>query len=349
MVGVFQPPNGGNYDIVFDLTGEGLLGHDLPNQLLLEKTSKLAGLLAEFAAERQVKAYVRDTPPFWMTKPNGNVANDETELSKKSEIDTPRAYYFYEAERAAANVEGLPLAILRSAKIYGPHQYFGALPHKIALGEVYVHIKEPMRLLWTGEIRRHALHSRDWCRAAWAAALWTAQRSRSDANQEAGVTLTYVAPSDKRKIPEADNGTAVQTVCAKSKSPVAPVFNLADNDDLTHERIMAVISNVFGIETGFTNPLINAWARLNLTSVVDDANDKHAEAMLEIAAQQNPPLTYTPLTCYLGVEDLAPRAVALDSSKAQKVLGWTPQEHFDEESVRELIESFRKAGAWVRR
>lgn len=78
----------------------------MPAQLLLERTTKLAGMLAAEAARRGVKAYVRDTPPFWKSKMDEGLIRESTNPTQRSIPKGPRSYFWYEAERAVANVEG---------------------------------------------------------------------------------------------------------------------------------------------------------------------------------------------------------------------------------------------------
>jgi hypothetical protein len=88
-------------------------------------------------------------------------------------------------------------------------------------------------MLWSADIKLHTLHTRDWCQAAWSAAMWCASRSREEANTEAGVSLPRILPKDKAKygdtIPEAD----LERCCPRKKIPKAPVFNVVDDSNTT--------------------------------------------------------------------------------------------------------------------
>ena len=100
---------------------------------------------------------------------------------------------------------------------------------RIALGEVYRHLNEPLKMLWSADLKVNTLHVRDWCRGAWAAALWCLERSRSQANEEAGEVLPRISPKDKSKFGEISVEEDVVGCCPRSKDPRAPVFNLVDN------------------------------------------------------------------------------------------------------------------------
>lgn len=75
-----------------------------PANVLLERTTKLAGLLASEAKANGARAYIRDTPPFWTSKPDEGAAK-EGDVAKRSLPKDPRAYFYYEAERAVANID----------------------------------------------------------------------------------------------------------------------------------------------------------------------------------------------------------------------------------------------------
>lgn len=77
---------------------------DIPSQLLIERTTKLAGLLASEAEKRKVKAYIRDTPPFWTSK-SDEKPGKESDMASRTVPRGVRAYFYYEAERAVANHE----------------------------------------------------------------------------------------------------------------------------------------------------------------------------------------------------------------------------------------------------
>lgn len=56
---------------------------------------------------------------------------------------------------------------------------------------------------------------------------------------------------------------------------------------------------------------------------------------------------YTPLTAYIDPELLTNRAVALDGTKAQKVLGWKPSHPFNLEEARKVRDEFAETKTWL--
>lgn len=261
---IYDHPEGGSYDVVFDFTGEGIGQPDVPEELLLERTAKLARSIASESARRKVKAHIRDTVAFLTVDANAPPVKESDAVKPKS----ARAYWWYEAERAAASVPDLPLAITRSAEVVGPFVFYGAIPSRYALGKLYHHLNEPMKLLWGPELRIHTIHIDDWCPAAWKLVQWVASRSRSEADQLAGESLAPVRMKDKLQATLRDK--VGPECCPRSETPRAPVFNLVDDTDLNQGKLLRMIGEAFQIETGFVNALVNAWARVDLAGIADD-------------------------------------------------------------------------------
>ncbi|UZJ57494.1 hypothetical protein CBS101457_006814 [Exobasidium rhododendri] len=343
---IFDLPDDEVFHAVFDLTGEGIIGSDVSSQLMLERTTKLAGLLASEAKKHKVRAYIRDTPCFWTCKPDEGPWK-ESGISTRSLPKGVRFYFFYEAERAVAAVDDLPLVLLRSAAIYGPFQHHGYINPRLALGDIYRHLQEPMKMLWSADLKVNTLHSVDWCKAAWLSAQWCMKRSRAEANKEAGEDLPKIDANGKIKNGDFNVDQDFERCCPRRDTPKAPVFNVVDDGDTDQGKLLDVVSKVFGIETGFTNMAINMWAKFNLDSVVEDMNEKHAEAMNTLLTQADPPITNSPLTCFLHPEDLAQRSISLNGAKIKKVLGWQPKESFCKATIEGIIESFKESDSWV--
>ena len=51
------------------------------------------------------------------------------------------------------------------------------------------------------------------------------------------------------------------------------LFNVVDKGATSQGVMAAIIKQIFGIETGFQNALVNTFARMNLEHVVDDVNE----------------------------------------------------------------------------
>lgn len=338
---VYDHPEGGSYDVVFDFTGEGIGQPDVPEELLLERTAKLARSIASVSLRRGVKAHIRDTVAF-------NTLDANAPPAKESDIVKPnaaRAYWWYEAERAVASIRDLPLAITRSAEVVGPFVFYGSIPSRYALGKVYNYLGEPMKLLWGPDLRINTIHIDDWCPAAWKLVQWVSSRSRSEADQLAGEDLPPVRIKDK--IQDSLREKVGSDCCPRSETPRAPVFNLVDDTDLNQGKLLQMIGEAFKIETGFTNAVINAYARINLGGVADDINEKHARAIGEIVEKTG--IDDVALKGWIDTELLANRSLALSNEKIKKVVGWTPQVELNRERLDEILDRLREINQFPKR
>ena len=338
---VYDHPQGGSYDVVFDFTGEGIGQQDFPEALLLERTAKLARSIAAESLRRNVKAHIRDTVAFLTVEPNAPPVK-ESDVIKPN---CPRAYWWYEAERAAASVADLPLAITRSAEVVGPFLFHASVASRYALGKIYKDIGEPLKFLWGPDLRIHTIHVDDWCPAAWKIVEWLASHSRSEANQLAGENLPPVRIKDK--IQDTFRENVGSDCCPRTETPRAPVFNLVDDTDLNQGKLLKMIAETFGIETGFVNALINAWARLNLASVVEESNEKHATCINQLAKQFG--VIECPLNSWVDKDLLANRSLALDNAKIQRVLGWSPKVQVDRTRLDEILDKLRELNQFPQR
>ncbi|GAK63076.1 NAD-P-binding protein [Moesziomyces antarcticus] len=331
---VYDHPDGDSYDVVFDFTGEGVGQADVPEELLIERTAKLAHSIAAESLRRNVKAHIRDTVAFLTIDPSSPPATEADVVKPK----TPRAYWWYEAERAAASVPGLPLAITRSAEVVGPYVFHASIPSRYALGRVYAHLNETYKLLWGPDLRVHTIHVDDWCPAAWKLVEFISSRSRAEADEQAGEALPPVRMKDKLQDSLREN--VGEECCPRTLTPRAPVFNLVDDTDLTQGKLLRMIGEAFGIQTGFTNAVINAWARVDLASIVDDINEKHANAVAEIVQQTG--IEDVALKGWIDTEMLANRSLALSNAKAKRVLQWQPKVQVNRQRLDEILDRIRE-------
>lgn len=329
----YDHPNGNSYDMVFDFTGEGVGHPELPEELLMERTAKLAGSIAAESARRRVKSHIRDTITFLTVDVNAAPIKESDVVKPK----TARAYWWYEAERAAASVPDLPLAITRSAEVVGPFVLYGSMPARFAFGFLYRHLKEPLKFLWGPDLRLHTIHVQDWCPAMWAIASWTASRSRSSADDLAGESLPPVRMKDKLQDTLREKVTS--SCCSRTETPRAPLFHLVDDTDFDQGKLVNIIREAYGIEAGFVNPLVNAWARMNLQSVAEDINEKHIHAIEAIVKETG--IQDVALSGWLDTELLANQSIALDGAKTKRVLGREPKVKVDRQRLEEVLDALR--------
>eukprot|EP00834_Sanchytrium_tribonematis_P000436 NODE_8_length_66115_cov_0.981823.p21 type:complete len:306 gc:universal NODE_8_length_66115_cov_0.981823:46431-47348(+) len=65
------------------------------------------------------------------------------------------------------------------------------------------------------------------------------------------------------------------------------IYNLADKSNSTQETINALLQNIFGIKTSFVGSVASQFAKLNLTTVVQDVNEKHMAPWSELLKKED--------------------------------------------------------------
>lgn len=202
------------------------------------RSLQLSVITGKEAAKRGVKAYVECS--------TGQVYNSnktpQKESDKTSKPHTKQAKWKLAAEEELGKIAGLNLVILRLPHVYGPYnaQWLGT---QLAMARLYQERnkdgdgKETLKYLWSSDMRTNTLHVDDAARALWAAATWRSKQG------------------------------------SKTGGGGATVFNVVDKGNTTQGVMAGIIKEVFGIDTGFQNALVNTFARLNLEHVVDDVND----------------------------------------------------------------------------
>jgi nucleoside-diphosphate-sugar epimerase len=273
------------FDYVFNCGGESRFSQE--DEVYKLRILTLGQILGREAARRNVRAFVEVS--------TGTVYNPSSkpvpESGKTSKPHTRLAKWKLAAEEELEKIPGLRLVVLRFPNIYGP--YGGAwLTTQLALARVYQsrEPRETMKWLWSGDLRVNTLHVEDAARAAWTAADWRATHD----NLPSG-------PSSSRII-----------------------FNVVDHGNTTQGNMADIISEVFGIETGFQNTLINTFARLNLEHVVDDVNDDTLDdwADLQEAAGLKGSKGAGLLSPFMEKEMLRDADLCLDGALFEEVTGW---------------------------
>ena len=160
---------------------------------------------------------------------------------------------------------------------------------QLALARVYQsrEPKETLKWLWSSDLRTNTLHVEDGVRAMWAAAEWRAINDR---------------------IPNAANERIV--------------FNVVDKGATTQGMMAAIIRQIFGIETGFQNAIVNTFAKLNLEHVVDDVNDDTLDDWADLQEASGIKDNGGPLSPFMEKELLRDADLSLDGSRFETVLGF---------------------------
>jgi len=139
------------------------------------------------------------------------------------------------------------------------------------------------------------------------------------------------------------NTVHVRDVCSalwviSQKAQVGSVWNLADKNDTTQEKINKLLEPIFGIKTGFFGSLISNAAKLKLKAVTEEINDKHLKPWSDLCKQEG--IVNTPLTPYIDQELLYNNSLSVDGSGVES-LGFTYKyPNVTEELVREQIKYY---------
>lgn len=111
-------------------------------------------------------------------------------------------------------------------------------------------------------------------------------------------------------------------------------------------KLLDMIGEAFQVETGFVNALVNTYARLNLSGVVNDVNEKHARAIEEITKETG--IRDCPLSGWIDTDLLANRSLAFDNTKIKRVLGWSPKIQVDRSRLDEILDKLRALNQFPR-
>ncbi|OTA69271.1 NAD(P)-binding protein [Hypoxylon sp. EC38] len=259
------------------------------------------------AAKRKVRCFV-ELSTGMVYKPNSSPSKEGDKLKPWSKI----AVFKLQAEEELAKIEGLNLVIVRLPHVYGPYasQWVATA---LCMARVYQALGEEMKFLWTKDLRTNTAHIDDVTRALWAIATW----------YDAG----------KANWDEKSMGST-------------PIFNVVDKGSTSQGVVADIISQVFGIQTGFQGQLLSNLARLNMDSVVDDVNDDVLGPWADLLAEAG--ITRPgPLTPFMEKELLKDTDLSMDGSRLETVLGFQYQKPvITKELVEEVIESYKRMKWW---
>ncbi|EDO44998.1 predicted protein [Nematostella vectensis] len=143
------------------------------------------------------------------------------------------------------------------------------------------------------------------------------------------------------------NTVHVEDVCRAlwhltSHGESGDIFNLADKADSTQGSITELVCQIFGIDYDYFGTVLSNMARLNMTSTVEDSNDKHLAPWSEACNKDK--IQATPLSPYLDQELLYDKHLSIDGSKIES-LGFTykcPQPTV--ESLKQVVEDYIVTG-----
>ncbi|KAG1730614.1 hypothetical protein EDB19DRAFT_1740297 [Suillus lakei] len=327
----FDPPSGkAPYSYVFDLTGE--VSHDRSEVIAIKLTFTVARII--------VNAYVRLQQPVYETSDKG--PHDEKEDVKPVR---PLDVWWHETLRMLASIDGVlfltwyPAFLLSSCEL----DLYMALTSNalvITVASIYGYMNKPMKTPWgPGKDGVNTVHIDDVSGGLWACAKWMASLGRQQANIAAGEKIYF--HNDKSKVKD------IEGACTSDAQPIAPVFNLVDDSEMTMAKGGSMITEFFGTTFEFYSFFENALAKLKLDDVVEEINEHHVGTWTEMLQTSNPPIVQTPLNAYMDQWALSRRKLSYNNSKIKKVIGYKlirPQ--FTHDVLREVVDKWEAEGSW---
>ncbi|KAG0742487.1 hypothetical protein G6F26_006919 [Rhizopus arrhizus] len=256
-------------------------------------------------AKEAAKQNVKVFVQFSTAEVYDHKSGPSTEMSKIKPWTT-MAKYKHKAEEELKSIEGLNLLIIRPAIVYGPGALSGLTP-RLVIGRVYKYLNEEMKFLWSKDLKLNTVHVRDVSNASWLLAKWYVD------NHEQGTDV--------------------------------PIFNLADKQDTDQETISQRIQSIFNIGTGYHNHAFSILAKLDLTAVVEEINEKHLAPWTKIIEENR--IKSTPLSPFLDQELLYNHSLSIDGSKIEDETGFSYQiPYLTDENLIEIIDEFKALNIW---
>ncbi|KAI8366114.1 uncharacterized protein BYT42DRAFT_505161 [Radiomyces spectabilis] len=221
---------------------------------------------------------------------------------------TAMAKYKYKVEEALRAMPGLNLVVLRSAFVYGPGTYLGLTP-RLIMGRIYKYLNEEMKLLWSGDLKMNTVHIDDVVKACWYTARWYIKNKKYQVEPKEAIT-----------------------------------FNLVDKQDTDQEFVNGFLRDIYNIQTGYYNTLICTFAKMNLSSITDDINEKHLAPWAKLLEKSK--IVASPLSPYLDEEFLQNHSLHADGTKIESIGFTYSYPYITRENVIRIIDDFKAQGLW---
>ena len=120
------------------------------------------------------------------------------------------------------------------------------------------------------------------------------------------------------------------------------IYNLVDSGETTQGIISELVCELLGIEHDYHGTIISNFARLNMTDIVDESNEKHLEPWSE--ACQRDKIENTPLSPYLDQELLYEKHLSLDGQKLEETGFKCEHGKLTTDNLKEVLVDYVKLG-----
>ncbi|KAJ5573424.1 uncharacterized protein N7459_007851 [Penicillium hispanicum] len=310
---IFDRANGEQFDYVINCGGE--TRHGQPDDVYEARSCTLTVTLAKEVARRGISVYV-DTSTAHVYK---------SASSPRKESDALQPWHRLAKWKMKAAEEVLKIPNLNSCALRLPHVYGeydpGYFATGICLARVHLELEQDLVMLNTKDVKVNTLHVKDAASALWYAAEWRASMGKLDPNDPT--------------LPDA----------FKDSSKIV-AFNVVDHNDTKQEHVAKALAEVFNIKVTFLGSLVSQIAKMNLDDVVDDMNEVSLQTWADIVAKSKIERP-GPIGPFLELDILKNQDLSIDGSLFESTTGWKPKyEHFDTNSIREMVESYKRMGWW---
>ncbi len=129
-----------------------------------------------------------------------------------------------------------------------------------------------------------------------------------------------------------------------TSSPRGTIYNLSDCSDLTQGKLNSWLSQLFKIETSFLGSLVSNLAKLSLSSVAQEANDKHVPAFTQLCIKHK--IFHTPISPFIDCELLREHHLSIDGKKIEKETGFRYTKQASLEGIKQQIQAFIEQGVF---
>ncbi|KAL4780459.1 hypothetical protein BJX76DRAFT_337939 [Aspergillus varians] len=231
--------------------------------------------------------------------------------SPRKESDRLQAWHNLAKWKLKANEElmkipNLNYVVLRLPNVFGEYES-GYFAMGICLARVYLDMQRDLELLYSKDLKINTLYVKDAASALWAAAEWKSK-----------------APKD---------------------GSVPILFNVVDHNDTRQAHVAEALTEVFGLKCSFLGSLASQFAKLNLDDVVDDMNEVSLQGWSDLVEEkgiQRP----GPISPFIEKDVLREQDMSIDGTLFEKTTGWKPTRNFGPDSIRDMVESYKRMGWW---
>ncbi|CAG2202379.1 unnamed protein product [Mytilus edulis] len=116
------------------------------------------------------------------------------------------------------------------------------------------------------------------------------------------------------------------------------LYNVVDEGNTTQGRISELVSEIFSINCSFVGSALSNIAQVNMSSVVEEINDKHMEPWVDACQKDN--IENTPLNPFIDQELLYNKHVNLDGSKLKQTGFQYNIPELKTDHLKEMLEDF---------